>query len=78
AGPEPTAVQAPLRLAGPDGLSATEATLARAEITEALAYLAPRMGRLELDGEPVFEPVTGIYGMRSLPIRFGERSPSVR
>ena len=44
--------------------------LARAEITEALAFLAPRMRDLEPDGEPVFGTPTGIYTMRSLPVRF--------
>jgi cytochrome P450 len=47
------------------------ANLARAELEEALAYLAPRMPALALDGEPVFDAITGIYGLRSLPVRFG-------
>jgi cytochrome P450 len=46
------------------------AHLARAEVIEALTYLAPRMRDLELDGEPVFGTPTGIYTMRSLPLRF--------
>lgn len=45
------------------------ASLARAELQEALAFMARRVGRLELDGEPEFEGVTGIYGLRSLPLR---------
>ena len=44
------------------------ANLAMAELQEALAFLAPRMPGLRLDGSPEFESVTGIYGMGSLPI----------
>jgi cytochrome P450 len=44
--------------------------LARAELQEGLAFLAPRMPGLALDGEPVYETVTGIYGMSSLPVRW--------
>jgi cytochrome P450 len=44
--------------------------LARAELQEGLAFLAPRMPGLALDGEPVFETITGIYGMSSLPVRW--------
>jgi cytochrome P450 len=46
------------------------ANLARAELQEALAFLAPRMRGLELDGEPVYDTITGLYGMRSLPVRW--------
>ena len=46
------------------------ANLARAELEEALAFLAPRMPGLELDGEPVFDSINGIYGMLELPIRW--------
>jgi cytochrome P450 len=46
------------------------ANLARLELEEALAFLAPRMPRLELAGEPVFEGITGIYGLAELPLRF--------
>ena len=46
------------------------AALARAELQEAFAYLAPRMPGLELDGEPVFDTPLGVYGMRELPLRF--------
>ena len=46
------------------------ANLARVELQEALAFLAPRMPRLELAGEPVFEGITGIYGLAELPLRF--------
>jgi hypothetical protein len=28
------------------------------------------MGGLELDGEPVYDTITGLYGMRSLPVRW--------
>jgi cytochrome P450 len=48
------------------------ANLARVELQEALAFLAPRMAALELDGEPQYESITGIYGLASLPIRFAE------
>jgi cytochrome P450 len=46
------------------------ANLARAELQEALAYLAPRMPGLELEGPPEFGSVHGIYGLERLPIRF--------
>ena len=46
------------------------ANLARAELQEALTFLAPRMRDLALDGEPAFESVQGIYGMGALPIKF--------
>ncbi len=46
------------------------ANLARLELEEALAFLARKMPRLELDGEPVFESILGIYGLAELPIRF--------
>jgi cytochrome P450 len=46
------------------------ANLARLELQEALAFLAPRMPHLELAGEPVFEGITGIYGLAELPLRF--------
>jgi cytochrome P450 len=46
------------------------ANLARAELAEALSFLARRVRELELDGEPAFESVTGIYGMERLPITF--------
>jgi len=51
------------------------ASLARAEIIEALAFLAPRMRDLKPDGEPVFGTPTGIYAMRSLPVRFTPHEP---
>jgi cytochrome P450 len=46
------------------------ANLARAELQEAFAYLAPRLRGLELDGEPVYDTPWGVYGMKSLPIRW--------
>jgi cytochrome P450 len=46
------------------------ANLARVELQEALAFLAPRMPELELDGEPAYESITGIYGLSALPVRF--------
>lgn len=46
------------------------ANLAKAELSEALAYLAPRMPGLELGGEPGYDSVHGIYGLTELPIRW--------
>jgi cytochrome P450 len=46
------------------------ANLARAELEEALAFLAPRMHGLKLDGEPAYESITGIYGLAELPLTF--------
>jgi cytochrome P450 len=46
------------------------ANLARAELQEGLEFLARRAKNLELDGKPVFEGVSGIYGLAKLPIRF--------
>jgi cytochrome P450 len=45
------------------------ANLARAEMTEALAFLAERIARIELDGEPEFGTPSGIYGLEKLPLR---------
>jgi cytochrome P450 len=47
------------------------ANLARLELEEGLGFLARKMPRLRLDGEPVFESILGIYGLAELPIRFG-------
>ncbi|MGA9874284.1 MAG: cytochrome P450 [Solirubrobacteraceae bacterium] len=47
------------------------ANLARLELEEGLGFLAREMPRLELDGEPVYESILGIYGLAELPIRFG-------
>jgi cytochrome P450 len=46
------------------------ANLARAELQEALRFLAPRMRGLELDGEPAYGTVQGIYGLDALPVRW--------
>jgi cytochrome P450 len=46
------------------------ANLARAELQEGLGFLSRRIARLELDGEPEFESIHGIYGLGRLPIRF--------
>jgi cytochrome P450 len=46
------------------------ANLARLEMQEGLVFLAERLRNLELDGEPVFGTVSGIYGLEELPIRF--------
>jgi cytochrome P450 len=46
------------------------ANLARLELQEGLAFLAEHLKTLELDGEPVYESVSGIYGLAELPIRF--------
>ena len=44
------------------------ANLARAELEEALAFLAPRTPGLALDGPPELGGVEGIYGIDKLPI----------
>jgi cytochrome P450 len=46
------------------------ANLARLELSEALTFLAGRFSRLELDGEPEYESIMGIYGLAKLPVRF--------
>jgi len=46
------------------------ANLARAELEEALTFLAPRTPGLALDGEPVLGGVEGIYNVDSLPLRW--------
>jgi len=46
------------------------ANLARAELEEALAFLAPRMPALTADGPAVLGGVEGIYGVESLPLRW--------
>jgi cytochrome P450 len=46
------------------------ANLARAELQEGLGFLSQRIAQLELDGEPEFESIHGIYGLGRLPIRF--------
>jgi cytochrome P450 len=44
------------------------ANLARAELEEALAFLAPRTQGLALDGPPQLGGVEGIYGIDKLPV----------
>jgi cytochrome P450 len=51
------------------------ANLARAELEEALGFLAPRMPDLALDGPVGLGGVEGIYGVEALPLRW---SPSAR
>jgi cytochrome P450 len=46
------------------------ANLARVELQEGLAFLSQHLHELRLDGEPVFEGVSGIYGLAELPISF--------
>jgi cytochrome P450 len=46
------------------------ANLARAELEEALAFLAPRMPDLAADGPAVLGGLEGIYGVESLPLRW--------
>jgi cytochrome P450 len=46
------------------------ANLARLELREALAFLAPRLRGLRLDGEVEYETIMGIYGLAKLPIAF--------
>lgn len=46
------------------------ANLARAELEEALRFLATRLPDLTLDGPPRATGVEGIYGMHALPIRW--------
>ncbi len=46
------------------------ANLARAELEEALAFLAPRMPGLAADGPAILGGVEGIYGVESLPLRW--------
>ena len=45
------------------------ANLARAEMEEALVFLAERVSALALDGDPEFGTPSGIYGLESLPLR---------
>lgn len=47
------------------------ANLARLELQEALTFLAEKAPSLELRGEPVYESITGIYGLAELPVAFG-------
>ena len=51
------------------------ANLARAELEEAFAFLAPRMTNLELTGEPVYDTPLGVHGLHELPISFSAAVP---
>jgi cytochrome P450 len=44
------------------------ANLARAEMQEGLTFLAERVARIELAGEPEFGTPSGIYGLQTLPL----------
>jgi cytochrome P450 len=48
------------------------ANLARAELQEAFTYLPQRMPNLRLDGEPEFDTPLGLYGMKRLPVSWGD------
>jgi hypothetical protein len=45
------------------------ANLARAELEEALVFLAENIATVQLDGEPRFGTPAGIYGLDALPLR---------
>jgi len=45
--------------------------LARAELEEAVSFLAPRMPGLEAAGPATLGGIEGIYGVESLPLRWG-------
>jgi cytochrome P450 len=51
--------------------------LARAELEEALTFLAPRMPDLALDGAPELGGVEGIYGISALPLRWTGGRPAL-
>jgi len=51
------------------------ANLARAELEEALTFLAPRLPGLALDGSPDLGGVEGIYGINALPVRWRGHDP---
>jgi cytochrome P450 len=46
------------------------ANLARVELQEGLSFLSQHLHDLELDGEPAFGTISGIYGLDELPVRF--------
>jgi cytochrome P450 len=46
------------------------ATLARVELADTYAFLAPRMLEPEFTSPPVYGSPIGIYAMESVPIRF--------
>jgi cytochrome P450 len=45
------------------------ANLARAELQEALVFLAERVSALEPAGDPRYGTPSGIYGLEELPLR---------
>jgi cytochrome P450 len=47
------------------------ANLARAELQEALMFLAPRMPNLRLEADPVYDTPLGIYAVNELRLSFG-------
>jgi cytochrome P450 len=49
------------------------ANLARLELQEGLVFLAENLHELELDGDPEFGTVSGIYGLERLPLSFAAR-----
>jgi len=51
------------------------ANLARAELEEGLAFLAPRMPDLQLDGAVHFGGIEGIYGIEALPLSWSTAAP---
>lgn len=50
------------------------ANLARAELEEALAFIAPRTPGLALDGPPQLGGIEGIYGTDKLPVAWSDSS----
>jgi len=46
------------------------ANLARAELEEAFAFLAPRMRDLRPAGQPVYDTPLGVHGLHELPVAF--------
>nr|WP_290649745.1 cytochrome P450 [Aquisalimonas sp.] len=46
------------------------AALARAELEEALGFLAERVTTFELAGPPRYDTPSGVYGLLELPLRF--------
>ncbi len=50
------------------------ANLARAELQEALGFLAEQVETVELAGDPRYEGVQGVYGLAELPVRLSLQS----
>ena len=59
-----------LLLAGVYAIGHARLLVARAELEEAFAFLAPRMKALELAGEPIYDTPLGVHGLHELPISF--------